>query len=110
MQSGQLRKRITVQKLASAVDDYGGGSATYTDVGVFWASLEPLQGRENLQAQQITAEISHRIRMRAIPNYRLTPRDRLYLATEARYFNIQSVANAKERGFEYEIIAKEIVI
>jgi SPP1 family predicted phage head-tail adaptor len=102
-----MRKRITIQLLTKVRDDFGQVLDTWTDEAEVWGSLEPLTGREQFAAQQVKASITHRVRMRALPSVKVTPRDRLTIKAENRTFNIQSVANVKEQGFELEIIAEE---
>lgn len=109
MRAGQLRKRVIVQKLGRARDDFGQENDVWTNIVTVWASIEPLTGREQLTAQQQEANMTHRIRMRAIPNFRLNPRDRIYFPAEARTFDIKFTADVQEKHFELEIMAEEIL-
>ena len=56
MQAGRLRHRITINQKVVARNDFGEEIITWTEVGTFWGSVEPLQGRELLEARQAIAD------------------------------------------------------
>ena len=108
MKAGKMRKRVTVQLLTKSKDEYGQVQDVWTDETEVWGELDPLVGREALAAQQVKASLSHRVRLRKPPDITITPRDRLVIKAENnRTFNIQSVVDVGEQGFELEILAEE---
>jgi SPP1 family predicted phage head-tail adaptor len=92
MNPGKLNKRILLQRCVETEDGFGGGATSWVDVAYAWASIEPLEGREYYQAQQINSAITHKVRIR----YRdgITPDMRFVY--NGRTFHIDSVVNERE--------------
>ena len=107
MKAGKLRKRIEVHGYTEAQDSYGEPIRTWAKVtdGDRWAQIEPLTGRELLQAQQIGGEVTHRVRMRYFAS--VTTKTKLKVGT--RYLEVVSVLNPNELGAEMELLCKEAV-
>ena len=108
MKAGKLRHRVTIQKLDESQDGTGGirkGSSDWSDFATRWAAIEPLQGRELFIAQQVSAEVNIRLRLRYLKN--VTPRMRVLF--DGREFDIKSVLNPGERNRELELLCKELV-
>lgn len=65
MRSGELHHRVDLIRVGPETRN-GYGEQTPKDivVGSVWASIEPLSGRELFQAQQVKADITHRVRLR----------------------------------------------
>ena len=85
----------------------------YTDGASVWASIEPLSGRELLNAQQITGESTHRVRMRFTDA--ITRKDRIRFqgtypsgAPFTRYFEVESLNDFAERNFDLTLVCHEI--
>jgi len=78
MQAGQLRHRIAIQGCTDARDAHGGITRTWATTDTVWAAVEPLSGTELLEAQQVHARATVRIRMRHYTG--LTSKHRLVLA------------------------------
>lgn len=72
-------------------------------VAQFYASIEPVGGREFFQAQQVQSSVSYRIRCRYLPS--ITSKQQIRYGT--RTFDIQAVLNTEERNEWLEIIAVE---
>lgn len=109
--AGQLRHRVTLQKLGTRADDgMGGGGIPWEDVTDVHASIEPLSGREQLQAGQIEAALSHRIRTRFVngvkPHWRIKHIDPL---TGTHVYDIESIADPESRHRELELMCNELV-
>jgi SPP1 family predicted phage head-tail adaptor len=64
MKIGQMRHRITFEKMVKVDDGYLGSTVTWHPVCVVWASVEALSGREYFYAGQIKAEVTHRVTIR----------------------------------------------
>lgn len=107
MQAGWLRHRITIQDKQISRADNGEEVITWADHFSAWASIEPLRGREYLEARQIQADVDTRIRLRHQPDKQPLPRMRVEFGS--RYFEIVSVANVKEKGTELNLMCKELV-
>lgn len=93
MQSGQLRKRLTIQQRSAAQDSYGQPLTTWTDVATVWGAVEPLSGRELMAAEAVQAEVTHQVVIR----YRPGISAKMRIAYGARLFDIQNVLDENER-------------
>jgi len=105
MRSGLLRHWVTIRTYTKTRDEYGAEIETWADFADTWASVEPLIGREYMAAKQISAEVSHKIRMRYIAGLLPTMR----IAWGSREFEIVSIINVQERNQEIVIMATEDV-
>jgi SPP1 family predicted phage head-tail adaptor len=103
MHSGSLRHRISIQAKTETRDARGGIIETWATVATRWGSIEPLSARELMQAQQVDAQVSHRVILRHYET--LTHEHRLEKA--GRIFHISAVTNPLERGKETVILAME---
>lgn len=104
MRAGRLRKRVSIQQPVQAVNAYGERIVTWSTVATVWAAVEPLRGREMFDAEQVQAEISHRVILR----YRsgLDSTYRLLLAS--RVLQIQTVIDVDERHRELHLMCREM--
>lgn len=105
MQAGQLRRRITIEKKVTDQDAAGQEKEQWYPYAQRWAAIEPLTGREKLAAEQVDAELSHKITMRYLSG--VVAKMRIKYGT--RYFDIRSVMNIKEQGAQLELMATEKV-
>ena len=64
MNPGRLRERIYLQRVVRTPDDTGGHTESWNTISGTWAAVEPLQGRERLEALQTSADITHRVTIR----------------------------------------------
>ena len=101
--AGEMRSQITVQSATQTRDAHGGATETFAEFVTTWAEINPLTAREFVSGNQITQDVSHRIRMRYYPG--VTPSMRILFG--ARVFNIHSVINANERNKFMELLVKE---
>lgn len=69
LRSGDLIHQVTVQSPQDARDSFGDARPAWTTVAVVWASVETLSGRELWNAQQVQADVTHRVKIRpgAVP-------------------------------------------
>lgn len=108
MNVGKLNKRVELQVNSEETSTYtttlGGLSTTWATETTVWASIEPLNARESLIAQQSQSDIDTRIRIRYYSS--LTTRYRIKYGT--RYFQIISAINPSEKNEEWELLCKEI--
>lgn len=101
--AGTMTKRVKFETPPTGQDEYGAPTTTWGTYGTFWASVEPLSGREFIQAQAAQSELTHKITTRAsgiVPNMRAV--------YDSRVFEITAVLNQQERGALYVIMAKEV--
>ena len=68
LKAGRLRDRIELQQPTESRDTHGGVSKSWTTYARVWASVEPLSGRERFLAEQVKAELSHRVVLRPGPD------------------------------------------
>ena len=105
MRAGKLRHRITIQDKTVSQNDYGEEIITWTDVDTLWGSVEPLRGREYIQARQEQAAVTTRIRCRHRSS--ITPSMRA--VHDGRNYEILSVINPAERNIQMELMCREDV-
>lgn len=105
MKPGNLRHRVTIQQLTRTDDGAGGYIETWTAVATVWADVYPLKGNERYEAQQVQANLSHRVTIR----YRagIVPSMRLQYGT--RTLNIEAVIDPEERHRELVLMCSEVV-
>lgn len=104
MQAGKLRKRVVIQTSAVTADSFGEPTATWTSAATVWASVEPLNGRELLRAQEVNAEVTVRVTMRYNTYASQTAR---LLVGGSRLLDINSLINHEERNEELELLCSE---
>jgi SPP1 family predicted phage head-tail adaptor len=105
MRIGLKSRRVVIERPIDSTDDLGDAITTYTAVATVWASVEPLRGEERFEAQQVTADVTHRIRFRwgsviagMTPKYRLRQADQV--------FDVLSVNDIMTAHRELEVYAK----
>ena len=105
MRIGELNKLIDIQYKTRVADGVGGFTETYATrfSGVF-ASIKPLTGIENLQANQMSMGLTHRIEM----HYRGGIRPDWRIKYGNRYFAIMSIINVDEANRELQLLCKEV--
>lgn len=67
MNIGKLNRRVSLLRAFAGRDEYGGEVVEWRSVARLWAFVAPEQGKEFLQAQQVTAETVVRIIVRYNP-------------------------------------------
>jgi SPP1 family predicted phage head-tail adaptor len=105
MQSGKLRHKVLIESAAEAQDSFGEPDPTWSTFGTAWAAIAPLTGREAVTAQQIDAQIDHKVTIRYLAG--VAPKMRVKFGS--RIFNIISVANIDERNREIQLLVTESV-
>ena len=93
---GPMKHRVEIQSATQTQDDLGAVSYAWATDRKPWASIEPLQGDERMQVQQVKSSVSHKIVMRYDPTFVLTSEHRILYGT--RVFEIDSVMNLKEQN------------
>jgi SPP1 family predicted phage head-tail adaptor len=104
MNPGELRHKITIQKLVNIQDTFGQPVEQWPDVVTVWASVNPIIGREFFAAQQVNSEVTHKIKMR----YRSDITSDMRIKLGNRIFDIISPPiNPGEKKIELQIMCKE---
>lgn len=111
MRAGRLRHRVELQVRAGTVNALNEPLDEWTTVATFSAAIEPLSGREFIAAQQVQADMSHRVTVRYFAG--ITPKHRLRWADPAtdlaRVFDIRAVIDRDERHREMQLMCTERV-
>ena len=110
MRAGLLRNRVVIEMLPPVDerprDEYGAPLEVWAEYAVRWGAVEPLQGREFFEAQQMQAAADHRIRFRYDElTAAITPSMRLRHG--AKLYDVQSVQNPDARHQELHVIVRE---
>lgn len=103
--TGKLNKRINIKKEQRTSDGGGGFGNDDTLIASVWASINTLNGREQWQAQQMEAEVSHKVIIR----YREGIKRTQVVYYKNRKFDIQYVFNRNEENRFLELYCLEKV-
>ena len=106
MVTGDLRHRVTIQRLSITKDSLGGVVETWVDFKTCWAKVQPVSGREYWEAKKANAEVSIRVTMRHTAG--ILPNMRLFHA--ARFLEIVVVRDIDERNREMVLLCKELAL
>ena len=106
---GELRHKITIQKLNNSQNDYGevdvNAHTTWSDVTVVRAGIYPISGKEFFAAETVNSEITHKVKIRYFEG--ITPNMRINFNN--RIFSIESIINFQEKNVELQLLCKELV-
>ncbi len=108
--AGRLDKVLTIQKLTHTTDSGGNRTTTWADVCDVWVQFKSAQAKEFVSAQQVNADVTHVIGMRAqsAADAGLSASHRLKYGT--RILNISGTpVDVGERGEETLVKAIEEV-
>ncbi len=78
MRIGPMLHRVQIQSVSESATIHGGMDLTWTTIATVAAEVEPLSGTELVEARQVDARASVRIRIRHYPG--LTTKHRIILA------------------------------
>lgn len=107
MRAGRLRKRVTIQQKTTPVtqNTYGEEAPVWETVATVWASVEPLRGREFLEARREGAEVTTRIVMR----YQSGIAPEMRATYDGHTYDVLSVIDPEERHRELQLMCREVV-
>ncbi|MGI6163961.1 MAG: phage head closure protein [Bacillota bacterium] len=104
MEIGDLRHRITLQKLVTTVNNSGFEENAWVGYKTLWAALSNLHGREYYAAAAVQAENTVKFTIRYLPGLdtaiRISFRDKSY--------DIKAIDNIKYQNRFLEIKAQEV--
>lgn len=104
MRAARLRHRVTIQQPVTAANAYGERITTWSTVATVWGAVEPLRGREFFDAEQVQAEISHRVVLR----YRAGLNSTMRLLHLGRVLHIVTIIDVDERHRELQLMCREM--
>jgi SPP1 family predicted phage head-tail adaptor len=104
MRTGLMRRVVTIRTMTRTPDGMGGYTETPTDVTGIPARIDPMEGREQVEAMQTGMQRPHRITMR----YRTGMTGAKTLIYEGRTFDIKSIVDPEEKHRELHITADEV--
>jgi SPP1 family predicted phage head-tail adaptor len=102
--AGQYNRRITLRTVTRTPDGGGGYTETPVDVTGVPASVDPLEGREQVEAMQTGMERPHRFEMR----YRTDITGATRIVYDARTFDVKSIVDPEDRHVVLVILADEV--
>lgn len=105
IRAGKLRHEIVIQKTTQTQSTSGAFVDSWATFATVRASIEPLNGKEYFDSQQVNAEENIRFRIRYLPN--LTTKMRI--SWDSRIFDIRSIINTNERNRELILMVVEDV-
>ena len=106
MRAGYLRHRLALKSKSVSRDTFGEEDITWTTTATVWGSVEPLRGREYMEARQGQADVSHRVVIRyrtgVVPTMQVVMEDGKTLV-------VDSVINRLEKEEMLELMCRELV-
>jgi SPP1 family predicted phage head-tail adaptor len=111
MMKGRLRHRVKLQSSTETRHATTGEPVkVWSTYATVWARVEPLLGQVALVAQQVNAELTHRVTIRYHPSFRAVHRI-VYEDPDlgTRIFYPGPAKNIEERNVYQEILCKEAV-
>ena len=106
VEPGDFKHSIAIQVNTEGRDATGGMTESWATVETVWGNIRPMTGRELFEAQQVKAQVTHKVLMRK--NTTVTPSHRLLLE-DARILHIASVVDVGERGVLSQLLCTESV-
>ena len=106
MTAGDLRSRITVERKTQQENQFKDTPEKWESVADVWASIQPLRGREQIEAQQITGRTTTKITARWDSRLAAVGAD-FRIKHGERTFNIVSAFNVDERNKWFEMLCTE---
>lgn len=101
---GRLNKRAALQSATATTDGQGGRAKVWATFATVWALVEPLSGREALNAAQVTATYSTGVTIW----YRADVSVKQRLVVEGRTLQIDSVQDPTGLKDELRLLCTEV--
>lgn len=109
MRAGALRHRVTLQPPTKAADGQGGRTVDWTagQITGVQAAVEPMRGREALEAAKVTSTVPYEITLRySSAVAAVAPTWRVVFG--ARTFQVHGVVNRDLRNRELQLVCSEV--
>lgn len=104
LEAGKLRHRVVVQEKVVDRNEYGEEELDWSDIDTVWAAVEPLRGREFIEAERAGAEVTTRIRLR----YRSDITAAMRVTWNSHVYDIHSVINLDGLGRELVLMCARV--
>lgn len=104
MEIGELRHRITLQKMSTTINQNGFEVEDWIDVKTVWAAVTNLHGKEYFEAAAVQAENTVKFTIRYLLNIDAS----MKILFNGKQYNIASIDNIKYRNKFIEIKALEV--
>ena len=109
MRRGRLRHLLTIEQDTPTQSGSGHPVRSWGTFVTLWGGVEPIKGSERFGADQVTAEITHRV----VTEYRAGITAKMRVKYEpgggvTRYLQIESVIDPNERNRWLELMCKEV--
>lgn len=104
MEIGELRHRITFQKLTTTTNENGFEVEDWEDYKTVWAAVTNLHGREYFEAAAVQKENTVKFTIRYFKGFDTSMR----ILFQGRQYNIISIDNIKYKNKYIEIKALEV--
>ena len=108
MRCGSMRQRLQLQTPAAIPDGMGGQTNAWTVVATVWGMVGPISGREQLQADQVTALLTHEIDIRYRPG--VVPKMRIVRVAGGQVYEIHSIVNLEMRNRQLTLLCSELQV
>lgn len=105
MNPGTLNRYVEIQFPDEVQSASGEPSRTWAFKASVWANIRPMRGSELVNAQQVDAQLSHRITIR----YRNDITAKWRICDGDRIFNVESVIDINDRHHMMELVCSEDV-
>ena len=102
--TGDLRHRLALQSNTPDTSVMGQDVANYSTYATVWGSLRPMRGKELINAQQISAEVTSKAVIRYLSTVKSTDR----ILFETRTFEVFDIIDFDEMHVFMELTLKEI--
>ena len=109
MKAGPLRNLITIQEPTLTQSTSGAVTTAWSTFKAAWGAVEPLSGSERLNADQVFADMTHRVRIRYTSGVTTAMRLQFTSDTTTHTLEIVSIVNLAQRNVELELFCREIV-
>ena len=103
MHAGLLRHRVAIQEETAARGSTGEVTRTWATIARRWAAVQPVRARELMAANELRADVTHRVVLRYYSG--LTNRHRFLFGS--RILEIVEVIDPLERHEQHECLCRE---
>ena len=107
MDIGSLRHRLSIYDKGTIVRNGTGEEIPAYDtlVATVWGAVEPMSGREFIQANQVQADVTMRLRIR----YRADVRPEMRVTEGTHVYEIESVLDQRGEKKELHLMCHEVL-
>ena len=99
------KSQVTYERLQRTPDGQGGYETAWAQVGAFDAVVLPASGTEQLEAQRLESQVSHKILALYDDANGITAADRVLF--DGRVFNVEAVTDIAEGEMWLKIMCRE---